>query len=52
MAEFFCCGCAAKFDFVSDASDTLAEKNIGAHMVAGISGGKYRRYGIAIGRCN
>ena len=49
VAEFFCRGCAAKFDYVSDASDTLKDKCVGSSMVAGISQGKYKRYGTALG---
>ena len=46
----FCSGCATSFEFMSDASNHLKERIVASSLAAGISHGKYRRFGTALGK--
>ena len=47
--KFRCSGCSQTFDFNSDSSQSLKERVVTSFLVAGISHGKYQRFGSALG---
>ena len=50
MVKLICKGCGANLDYRSDGSGNLKERFVASSMAAGISHGKYKRLGTALGK--